>query len=270
MSEKIVAKLHETKEKLHELLKVDGFGTHRGTQTKSAVERIISIANRVLGNPNDYSSRLHAMINNSWGFNGDDSDIHKVVGVLDTLIDDIELREEKQRVIEEPTRQEEQASLKKEVAHSLSTKVFVVHGHNDAMKESVARAIEKLGLKAVILHEQSNRGDTVIEKLTRHSDVGFAVVLLSADDLGYAKRDGNQNARPRARQNVILELGYFTGLLGRKKVVALFEDAEDFEIPSDYNGVVYVPYRSKENDWKFRLVQELRDAGFRVDANNLL
>ncbi len=270
MSEKVITKLHETKEKLRELLKVDGFGTHRGTQAKSAVERIISIANRVLGDPNEYSSRLQAIINNSWGFSGDNSEIHKVLGVLDTLIDEIELREEKQRVIEEPTRQEEQASLKKEIAHSLSTKVFVVHGHNEAMKESVARAIEKLGLKAVILHEQSSQGDTVIEKLARHSDVGFAVVLLSADDYGYAKKDGNQKARLRARQNVILELGYFTGLLGRKKVVALFEDAEGFEIPSDYNGVVYVPFRSKQNDWKFTLAQELRDAGFRVDANNLL
>ena len=93
------------------------------------------------------------------------------------------------------------------------------------MKQAVARTVERLGLEAVILHEKSNRGQTLIEKIERYFDVGFAVVLLSPDDTGYANAEGPKSARPRARQNVILELGYFAGKLGRENVVALHRGA---------------------------------------------
>ena len=87
-----------------------------------------------------------------------------------------------------------------------TTRAFVVHGHDDAARESVARLLERLGIGAVILHEQANRGDTLVEKLERYSDVSFAVVLLTPDDEGRA-RGANTPLEIRARQNVILELG---------------------------------------------------------------
>src|SRR5690606_627542 len=90
-------------------------------------------------------------------------------------------------------------------------KVFVVHGHEDGASEAVARFLEKLGLEAIILMEQANQGRTIIEKFEAHGDVGFAVVLLTPDDEGYAK---GKPPQPRARQNVIFELGYFVGRLG--------------------------------------------------------
>jgi predicted nucleotide-binding protein len=98
------------------------------------------------------------------------------------------------------------------------------------MKESVARFLEKLDLRPIILHEQPNKGRTVIEKFEAHSDVGFAVVLLTPDDVGGLASSPDKLSR-RARQNVILELGYFIGKLGRAKVCALYK--EGVEIPSD-------------------------------------
>lgn len=112
------------------------------------------------------------------------------------------------------------------------------------MKQSVARTLERLGLEPVILHEQPNRGQTLIEKIDRESDVGFAVVLLSPDDRGYSIADGEKSTRPRARQNVIVELGYFAGKLGRENVVALHRGS-DLELPSDYDGVLYTPYDAR-------------------------
>jgi predicted nucleotide-binding protein len=148
---------------------------------------------------------------------------------------------------------------------AISSRVFVVHGHNHGIKESVARFLEKLGLDPVILHEKPNAGRTIIEKFSDYSDVQFSVVLLTADDEGKARGEIN-SLRPRARQNVILELGYFLGRLGRPRVCALYESG--VEIPSDYQGVLFVPL-DPQNKWKIDLVQELKAAGFDVDANKV-
>jgi Predicted nucleotide-binding protein containing TIR-like domain len=150
-------------------------------------------------------------------------------------------------------------------------KVFVVHGHANDMKEAAARTIEKLGLEAVILHEQPSGGKTLIEKFEINADVGFAVVLLSGDDMAYQGTipAGEAKSRPRARQNVLLELGYFIGSLGRNKVFTLLKEVAEFEFPSDYYGVIYEPYDSAGH-WKFRLAQELASAGFTVDDGALI
>jgi predicted nucleotide-binding protein len=148
------------------------------------------------------------------------------------------------------------------------SKVFIVHGHNEEMKQSVARLLEKLGLTSIILHEQASKGKTIIEKFSEYSDVSFAIVLLSADDRAYQKKDNPDNAKYRARQNVILELGYFLGKLGRENVTALFEDNEKIEIPSDYSGVIYIPYNTNEG-WKLALAKELKASGFEIDLNQL-
>jgi predicted nucleotide-binding protein len=112
--------------------------------------------------------------------------------------------------------------------------VFVVHGHDEGAREAVARFLERIGFKPIILHEQANKGRTVIEKVVEHGDVGFAVVLLTPDDEGSKKGEA---ASPRARQNVLLELGYFIGRLGREHVCALKRG--HIELPSDFGGVVY-------------------------------
>lgn len=137
------------------------------------------------------------------------------------------------------------------------------------MKLAAARTIEKLKLNPIILHEQPSKGKTIIEKFTENSDVSFAVVLLSADDISYNKNEKPETAKYRARQNVIFELGYFIGKLGRERVLALHELENDFEIPSDYSGVLFVPF-DKTGKWQFDLVKELKALGISVDANDIL
>ncbi|WP_378081825.1 TIR domain-containing protein [Aeromonas bestiarum] len=146
----------------------------------------------------------------------------------------------------------------------LSRKVFIVHGHDEGARETVARFLERIGLEAVILHEQANQGRTVIEKIIAHGDVGFAVVLLTPDDEGCVK-DGIPE--PRARQNVLLELGYFIGSLGRDKVCALKRGT--LEIPSDFAGVVWETMDSN-GGWKTALARELEAAGHKIDWNKVM
>ena len=150
---------------------------------------------------------------------------------------------------------------------TISRKVFVVHGHNDAIRESCARFLERLDLQPIILHEQPNAGRTIIEKFQDYSDVGFAVVLLTSDDKGGAKNIDSLALKPRARQNVIFELGFFLGRLGRSKVCALYEDG--VELPSDYNGVLFTPIDAA-GTWKFQLCREIRAAGIDVDLNKAI
>ncbi|MBS1810357.1 MAG: nucleotide-binding protein [Acidobacteria bacterium] len=144
--------------------------------------------------------------------------------------------------------------------------VFIVHGHDDAAKLAVARFIQQIGLQPVILHEQTNRGSTtVIEKLERHSNVPFAIVLLTPDDVG-AQKSNSSDLTPRARQNVILELGYFLGKLGRGRVCPLYK--EGVEIPSDFSGVIYTPL-DPHDGWKLTLAKELRVVWSDIDLNRI-
>ncbi|WP_443696844.1 TIR domain-containing protein [Pseudomonas sp.] len=143
-----------------------------------------------------------------------------------------------------------------------SPRVFLVHGHDEAIRETVARFIEKLGIEVIILHEQANGGRTIIEKIEHHSEVGMAVVLLTPDDVG-SKVGGE--LEPRVRQNVLLELGYFLGALGRDKVCAL--KSGNVDIPTDFAGVVWT---AMSGDWKTALARELKVAGYEIDWNKVM
>ena len=155
-------------------------------------------------------------------------------------------------------------NMKMVLKPNFSRKVFIVHGHDDGARETVARFLERIGLEAIILHEQANQGRTVIEKVVAHSDVGFAVVLLTPDDEGCVR---GGTPEPRARQNVLLELGYFIGRLGREKVCALKRGI--LEIPSDFAGVVWETMDSN-GGWKQALARELEAAGHSIDWNKVM
>jgi predicted nucleotide-binding protein len=143
-------------------------------------------------------------------------------------------------------------------------RVFVVHGRDLDRPQVLARLIEKLGFRAVLLADQPNAGRTIIEKFEDHSeDVAYAIVLMTPDDLGGIR---GSRAQPRARQNVILELGFFIGMLKRKNVLALV--VGDIETPSDIDGVLYVRWDGA-GAWKDRVAREMKAAGLPVDLNKL-
>lgn len=150
-----------------------------------------------------------------------------------------------------------------------SKRVFVAHGHDTEMKEEAARTVRKLGLDPIVLEDKASEGRTIIEKLEHYSDVSFAIVLLSPDDLAYSAASPPASAKPRARQNVVFELGYFIGELGRKNVLVLYKRAKGFEKPSNVDGVMYVPYDGV-GKWKTSLIVELQACGHDVSLDKLL
>ena len=145
--------------------------------------------------------------------------------------------------------------------------VFLVHGHDEGSKHAVARFLEQLGVEAVVLQEQINRGMTIIEKFEDFaSRCGFAVVLMTPDDVGYPIGH-EEHKKQRPRQNVVLELGYFAARLKRNKTLVLVKG--DVELPSDVLGLIYERMDDSEG-WKMRLARELRAAGFEVDLNRAI
>ena len=140
-------------------------------------------------------------------------------------------------------------------------RVFVVHGRDHAVRDAVVNFLVELGVTAIILEQQANRGQTIIEKFENQSKgVSLALALLTPDDIGYP-RDRPAEAKSRARQNVFFELGYFVAKMGRKKVVALCDG--EVEFPSDLYGVIYID-RTDTQVWQIQLIRELRACGIHV------
>ena len=139
--------------------------------------------------------------------------------------------------------------------------VFIIHGHDDQMRETVKEVVNSIGLNPIILQEKSNSGSlTLIEKLEKQSNkAGYAVVLLTKDDEG--RKKGTKKLENRARQNVIFEMGFFMSKLGRGKVLCLLQ--EGLEQPSDIKGIAYIKL-DESGTWKEKLVYELERAGYDV------
>lgn len=151
----------------------------------------------------------------------------------------------------------------------VASKVFVVHGRSVQWRESLARVLTQLGVEHVIVGEESSAGQTLIEKVESHAQKStFAVALLTGDDVGALTEQlgGPEGLESRARQNVILELGFLMGRLGRSKTAILYEDG--VSLPSDIQGMVYIKLDSA-GAWQYQLARELRKAGFSADANRL-
>ena len=138
-----------------------------------------------------------------------------------------------------------------------NNKVFIVHGHNELLKEQVANWLYSLELDPIILHKQANGGTkSIIDKIERYADVCCAIVLLTADDMG--RGDKEKNYKKRARQNVIFEAGYFIGKLTSERVILLYE--EGVELPGDLGGCVYI-LADEKGGWKEMVRTEFNEIG---------
>jgi len=148
---------------------------------------------------------------------------------------------------------------------TIKNSVFIVHGRDETLLQQTARFIEKLDVDPIILFEQPGKGYTIIEKLEEYSNVNFAIILFTPDDVG--KLANEEDFKPRARQNVVLELGFFIGKIGRSNVAVIYD--ESIEMPSDYRGVEYIKI-DPEGAWKLSLAKEIKESGIKIDMNKII
>jgi predicted nucleotide-binding protein len=146
--------------------------------------------------------------------------------------------------------------------------IFVVHGHDHTAKEQLELVLHRLGLEPFVLQDSGCGGKTIIETLEgmigKEAKSAFGIVLLTPDDMGYSKRDGDKEAKPRARQNVILEMGMLLSSLTRGRVAIL--QKQFLERPSDLDGVLYIPFNDHVKETVPKLAQRLQESGIPLDV----
>lgn len=147
-----------------------------------------------------------------------------------------------------------------------NNKVFIVHGHDEKLKNELELFLKKINLEPIILHKQTNEGKTIIEKFEKYGgEVGYAFILLTPDDIAYSVEDSKKDEIPtnhRARQNVIFEFGYFVGKLGRTKVCCIYKS--DLELPTDISGMIYNKLNNNIEEMGIKIIEELRAAGYQI------
>lgn len=159
--------------------------------------------------------------------------------------------------------------------------VFIVHGQDHEPMKELKEFLKEIGFNPIVLHEQASGSRTIIEQLEKYSKVGYAFVILTPDDWGGNKDDflsvldgiasgytdledafHDREFRYRARQNVILEFGYFIGKLGRDKVCCLLKG--NVEKPSDMHGIIHIPFKDSVKKAQYKIIKELKAVGFKI------
>ncbi len=161
--------------------------------------------------------------------------------------------------------QDEVKAILEEETPTANRKIFVVYGHDEIARTQLEALLRRWDLEPIILDQQASAGQTIIEKLEEYgADVGYAIVLATPDDDGKAKTESGYKSR--VRQNVVLELGMFLAKLGREKVAILLKEAENFERPSDIQGLIYIPFQNKVDEVAVSLIRELTRQGYKIDS----
>ncbi|EMX5816392.1 nucleotide-binding protein [Salmonella enterica] len=163
------------------------------------------------------------------------------------------------------------ARLEEHTAPLPAERIFIVHGHDEKAREQLELVLHRFGIpEHFILQNTAGNGLTIIEELEKQiggRGCDFGIVLLTPDDYGYAKRDGEISVQPRARQNVVLEMGMLLAALGRERVVVLKK--QHLELPSDAAGILYLPFNEHVKETVPRLAQRLMNAGFTIPADRI-
>lgn len=149
-----------------------------------------------------------------------------------------------------------------------SNKVFVVHGHDSELKNDIVIFLRDIGLDPIVLHRQADEGLTIIEKFEKHSDVAYAFILITPDDIGmtateYEKLQEERKVEFRARQNVIFEFGYFAAKLGRRNVCCIYKDG--VTLPNDIAGLLYKKVGDTIDSIGYEIIKELKANGLKIE-----
>jgi len=192
------------------------------------------------------------------------------------------------KFVPRPPEKKEFSEKREKTEQPLSKNIFIVHGKNHEPMKELKIMLYDFGLNPIVLHEKASGGLTLAEKLEKYSDAGYAFVILTPDDVGCQETEVEKlksrlkapilkrpklvtpdeveqlfkKLKPRARQNVIFEMGYFWGLLKRQKVCCLLKG--DVERPSDIEGIVYVHFKESVEEARYKIIKELTEAGYEI------
>lgn len=193
----------------------------------------------------------------------------RIMGSLHATLNAVRLRakrkKDKSKADKVSSRDDRKTEKDEKIPLEGKKKVFVVHGHDEKLKNQLEIFLTEIGLQPVVLHRKPDEGMTIVEKFEKHSDVGYAFILLSPDDALYSINgedipEEKRSKEMRARQNVIWEFGFFVGRLGRNRVCCLYK--EGVKLPTDVSGMLYKRIRNNVEEAAFAILKDLRAAGY--------
>jgi predicted nucleotide-binding protein len=195
-------------------------------------------------------------------FNYFNKDIDEKIHRIDSIIERLEIIPLSQVTASPAITREESSRVP-----AKTKKVFVVHGHDEIAKTNLEVFLHEIGLEPVVLHRQADEGLTIIEKFEKHSDVNYAFILLTPDEISYlkvdeGKNDNERNKEFRARPNVIFEFGYFVGKLGRSRVCCLYTG--NVSLPSDVSGMIYKRFANSIDEVAYSIIKDLKASGYSI------
>lgn len=213
----------------------------------------------------EYSRWFVAVLSTQTSLSEDITDLYKDIESkihrLDSISDRLELIPlSAEHQLQSTSSHRERSSIK-------SRKVFVVHGHDEVSKTNLEVFLREIGLEPVVLHRQADEGLTIIEKFEKHSEVGYAFILLTPDEIAYLaqedeKSEDERRKEYRARPNVIFEFGYFVGKLGRSRVCCLYTG--NVTLPSDISGMIYKKFNTNIEEVAYGIIKDLKAQGYAV------
>lgn len=164
-------------------------------------------------------------------------------------------------------KEEVEAYLDMELPAMNNDKVFIAYGRDEALKEEVIELFRKWDLEPLAINSLPTQGRTIIEQLEKYiPQANFGVVLATPDDIGYLVGEKDKK-KYRARQNVVLELGMLFSKLGRKRVAIVQKKCDNFEKPSDIDGLITLEYSESVREVESQLKRELKNQGYFADNN---
>jgi predicted nucleotide-binding protein len=148
-------------------------------------------------------------------------------------------------------------------------RIFIVHGHDTTARDQLELILMRLGLQPFILQNSDAGSKTIVEALevNIYKESALGIILMTPDDYGYSKTQTEADRQPRARQNVILEMGMVMASLGRERMLILKKGA--LELPSDAAGILYHEFNDHVKEIVPKLVQRLQQLGFEIDTTKI-
>ncbi len=135
----------------------------------------------------------------------------------------------------------------KNIITKVNKKVIIVGDMNSRNVLELNGLLLEFSYEPIILSEQPSNSRTILEKLSEFSDVGYAMVVIESE----RKRISLTRPNP----NVMLELGYLIGLIGREHVLCLVEN--DATLPTDLRGISYIVFKQSVREASDSILREL-------------
>ena len=144
--------------------------------------------------------------------------------------------------------------------------VFIVYGRDENLLNEVKLLVTQLGLKPILISNEPDKGRSIFGKIKDSvNKCCYSIVLWTPDDVGSLATE-TEKIQFRARENVLIELGYVVAKLGEENVTIIKKGNPN--IPTDIQGLALI--LREESEWKNHLYKNLKEVFKDISSDDIL